>query len=49
MWKNDRLIENMLTDRRLRVFVDDLSSKHKTLNNGLSQGSVSVLFVLSLI
>lgn len=45
-----RLIENMLTDRRLRVFVDNSSSKFKTLNNGLPQGSVlaPILFNLYL-
>lgn len=35
-----RLIENILSDRRLRVFVNDKSSSFKTLNNGLPQGSV---------
>src|SRR6195952_2869994 len=34
------LVENMLSNRKLRVFVGDKSSKFKYLNNGLPQGSV---------
>ena len=30
----------MLTDRRFRVFIGDKTSKFRTLNNGLPQGSV---------
>jgi len=35
-----KLIEHMLSDRRFCVFANDKSSKFKTLNNGLPQGSV---------
>jgi hypothetical protein len=34
------LIENMLSDRKFRVFIGERSSKFRTLNNGLPQGSV---------
>ena len=36
------LIENMLSDRRFRVFAGEISSKSRTFNNGLPQGSVIV-------
>ena len=35
-----KLIENMLSNRKFRVFIGDNSSKFRTLNNGLPQGSV---------
>ena len=38
--KTVKLIDNMLSDRRFRVFVGEKSSKFRTLNNGLPQGSV---------
>ncbi|KAL3281617.1 hypothetical protein HHI36_004823 [Cryptolaemus montrouzieri] len=35
-----KLIENMLSDRRLRVFIGEKSSRFNTLNDGLPQGFV---------
>jgi retron-type reverse transcriptase len=34
------LLEDMLSNRQFRVFVEDKSSKFRFLNNGLPQGSV---------
>lgn len=34
------LIENMLSDRKFRVFIGERNSKTRVLNNGLPQGSV---------
>lgn len=47
---NDDLIENMLTDRKLCVLVDNSIDTFKTFNNGLPEGSVlaPILFNLYL-